>query len=154
MPQPWTPWTSSIHFPRCTGILSRRCLLCCGPRLPSMVSTATQRSSFDNPKWPEQSETKFYKQFCSEESGIIVLFHNLFLVIQFNVICLRSLALRRIGQARVEVLLRQQAFKPKCNTSGDKLSGESGKSNLERMQNQMSHILELQGCGCCILTSF
>ena len=37
---------------------------------------------------------------------------------------------RRIGQARVEVLLRQQAFKPKVSSSGQKLSGESGKSNL------------------------
>lgn len=37
---------------------------------------------------------------------------------------------RWMGQARVEVLLRQQAFKPKADVRGNKLTGESGKSIL------------------------
>ncbi|CAL1153602.1 unnamed protein product [Cladocopium goreaui] len=35
---------------------------------------------------------------------------------------------KRVGEARVEVLLRQQALKPKSDVQGNKLSGEKGKS--------------------------
>lgn len=38
--------------------------------------------------------------------------------------------LRWKGAARVEILLRQQAFKPKANVDGVKLSGEDAKSIL------------------------
>ena len=41
---------------------------------------------------------------------------------------------RRIRQARVEVLLRQQALKPKNDTNGAKLTGEAGKSYLVSKQ--------------------
>ena len=37
---------------------------------------------------------------------------------------------RKLGQARVEVLLRQQALKPKANSDGVKLTGTAGKSIL------------------------
>ena len=37
---------------------------------------------------------------------------------------------RWMGDARVEVLLRQQAFKPKSDVDGKKLTGEDGRSTL------------------------
>ena len=37
---------------------------------------------------------------------------------------------RWLGEARVEVLLRQQAFKPRTDIAGNKLSGEKGASTL------------------------
>jgi len=40
-----------------------------------------------------------------------------------------------MGQARVEVLLRQQALKPKANVNGFKLVGEDGKSILGTQTN-------------------
>ena len=40
--------------------------------------------------------------------------------------------LRSKGAARVEVLLRQQALKPKSDKDGNKLSGEAAKSSLPK----------------------